>query len=97
MLLSWLGDAYVSEGRLQAAYNIFGRIPDMPYSRMALAQVCVRLELFYEAVMQAESIEDQVVRDNTLVDAYCGLFQQFLERGYSIQVDNGEIECAQGL
>lgn len=85
MLLSWLGDAYVSEDRLQAAYNIFARIPDMSYSRMALAQVCMKLQLFYEAIIHSELIEDQSVKDNTLVDAYCGLFQQFLECGYSIQ------------
>ena len=85
MLLSWLGDAYVSEGRLQAAYNIFTRITDLSYSKMALAQVCIKLQLFYQAIMHSEFIDNPVVKDNTLVDAYCGLFQQFLERGYSFQ------------
>lgn len=83
ILLSWLGDAYVSEDRLQAAYTVFARIPDLPYSRMALAQVCIRLQLFYEAIVHSEFIDNLVVKDNTLVDAYCGLLQQFLERGYS--------------
>lgn len=85
ILTSWLGDAYVADGKLHAAYKMYRQSMHLPYSRMSLALTCNRLEQYYEALEHAEHLENLLIKHSIAVEALCGLFQQAVELGTSTE------------
>lgn len=92
VLTSWLGDAYVADGKLQAAYKMYRQSMHLPYSRMSLALTCNRLEQYYEALEHAEHLENPLVRHAVAVEALCGLLQQAIELGTSTEALVGKLQ-----